>query len=122
MPRPESGSRTQNAVLLEANGIDNDGRTTYAAATIVIVRYAKKIREAGDGTSDPQTGQGEVIVGDYIPVGSLLWIGDYADFDIDNPGTLLRVVAYNEVPDIKGRYYHRTVTIERVETKITLTG
>lgn len=113
--RPEDSHRTDWAVLWEATGIDDYGNPTISSTPVdVAVRWETTKRRGGDPNSDAAATDIKAVVGRTVPLGSAMWIGRIADL----PGTaelpesdVMRVVDYTEVPDVKGRYLRRQVTL-----------
>jgi hypothetical protein len=124
MPAPESRRRYQKAVLWPYAGVDRYGMVVRGEAREILVRWetGRKAPEGPDGkTLDLRF---QVHVGEEIPLDSLMRLGSLEDWygtngtggeDAGAEDEVCRVVSYREVPDVKGRHFRRTVSLERFQ-------
>ena len=121
MPAPEVSDRYQDAVLWPANGWDNHGRPTVGTPCGIKVRWLTKRSRVQDAQGNTLMLDATAIVGQRITVGSRMWLGDLDDWlGVGSGGTdneLMEVKAYNETPDLKGRFTQKTVGLMRLHSK-----
>lgn len=115
MPDVSVVNLKQKAVLWAYLGTDRYGQPKVQAtaqATEIDCRWEQKVQERvnAEGTTIgyPIT----AFVDREIEVGSVMWKGEKANLP-DPLVDLYEVVAYDEVPDIKGRNPVRTVVLDR---------
>jgi hypothetical protein len=127
MPAPERSYRRQKALLWEASGVGDDGRATVAGDFDEIdVRWVKKQTQMLDPQNTVVKVDATVVVGEAVPIGSILWEGSAEDLWASLPGTgtgtgtsyvplsdLFEVVAYRETPDLKARWTRQVVGVNR---------
>lgn len=109
----ESDCRSQDAVLLEADASNNDGEATTEAAAELKVRWEDGQGQIQDGQGDVVTYDATVIVGQDIPMDSVLYLGTEDARTDDTDPEYYRVVATKSIPDVKGRNFRRTVFLAR---------
>lgn len=122
MPPLERSHRRQKAVLwAPLPGLDNYGERRVAAPREILVRWVDTLASAPgtQGGSDPH--DATAVVGEAIPVGSILWKGALADWTPTSSG-LMQVVRYGETPDVKNRFTARQVALRRYGDKLPATG
>lgn len=117
MPDIEVSDLDQTAVLWPATGaVDRYGEPAVGDGEEIAVRWEWRQSEA----PGPQGGtillDAVAVVNQAITKGSLMWLGELADW----PGTadggdedVMRVATYGEIPDLKGRSIRRVVGLQR---------
>lgn len=121
MPNQETSHRFQTALLWPYAGIDDYGQPIVSSTPQEIrVRWEHTRTEMTDPQGNTIVVDATAVVAQKVTIGSEMWLGDYAD---DWLGTgsgsggdddeVMRVVAYDEVPDVKGRVKWRQVGLQR---------
>ncbi len=110
----ESDCREQDAVLLEADDYNNDGEPTTAAAVALKVRWEDGQGQIQDGQGDVVTYDATVIVGQVVPMESVLYLGTEEVRTADTDPEYYRVVGTKSIPDVKGSNFRRTVFLARL--------
>jgi hypothetical protein len=117
MPPIETDARFQKAVLWQMSGVDDYGEPRIDYTEELSVRWEDRRTQMPDPLGNMITVDATAVVDKRIEMESLVWKGE-----VDNlPGTsftaeldeLMVVVAYTEVPDVKGRFYRRTVGLKK---------
>lgn len=112
----ETSSLHQKAVLWEYSGLDRYGDVTVSSPSEIDVRWEKSVAENTGPETSAETSTIEVVVDQDIAIGSILRLGtlssisDLEDSEIDE---LYQVVDNTKIPDIKGRSFYRSVTLNR---------
>lgn len=113
MPAIETAYRRQKAVLWPWSGYDSYAEPLRGEPVEIDVRWLNKSREVPGPQGSPITVDATAVVDREIVVGSLMWLGELADWygtgSAGDDTALMEVVAYGEVPDLKGRDIRRTV-------------
>ena len=112
MPAVEIQDRRQFATLWRLAGYDNYGNPTVAAPREIKVRSELGIAEAIDAQATPIAVTSTLFVAERITMGSIIRRGKLRDVPVP-PNALEEVVNYEEVPDLKGRQFQRTITLRR---------
>ena len=113
MPDIETQGRHQQAVLWEAAGLDD-----YAKPTVneqrqeILVKWNEQRQESLDAQGNTIVIDATAVVGQEIPVFSIMKLGTIEDLG-DAPTGLKMVVNYSETRDIKGRGIFRSVGLMR---------
>ena len=114
MPSPEVANLKQKAVLWAASGRDDYGGRTLAAAVELKVRWEDTSAEGGDPKSEAAAKSVTVHTDQAVAVGSEMWLGELDDLvGTASPGDIHVVTAITSVPDVKGRKYKYTLTLDR---------
>lgn len=110
MPGPKKQGRCQQAVLWEYHSDGNDGTPRVSSPVGMMVRW----ESAKSGMTSPKDDNvaitATVIVDRKVAIGSVFWLGSMATLPT-SPTELMRVVDYKEVPDLKGRSFHKTAML-----------
>lgn len=102
----------QTAVLWMASGShSSNGEPTLLAPIELKVRWQEKRSETLDATNDRVATDATVVVDREIKEGSILWKGKLTDHITGTSTNYKQVVAYSEIPDVKGRKFRRVVTL-----------
>lgn len=126
MPPLEATDRLQTATVWEATGnTDQEGRPTVSAALELSpgsldggVRWVDKFSQAQDASGNTVGTDVTVVTNRNIPIGSIMWLGESADFVEANADDLYEVVAINDMPDIKGRFTRRVRMLKRFRSTL----
>ncbi len=114
MPSLEVSSLHQKAVLWTAAGLDDERVVTINAAIEISVRVERKRKESSNAQANPIATVLMVWVDREIAIGSIMWIGTLEAWNTLSPkANLKQVIAYEEIPDIKGRESERIVTLQK---------
>lgn len=105
--------RPQQAMLRKSSGVGNYGRPTFETVKEVSVRWEEVNRQIIDNNGDRVAVDATVMVGEEVPVDSELWKGTLEHDSTPADGKLYEVIAYEEIPDLKGRTLERTVLLRR---------
>jgi hypothetical protein len=105
MPAPESDYRFQTCQMWARTGDDEYGNPIVAPAVQLTVRWENKQLEMIDPKGQPIRIDALVITVDSIPVGSILLLSGSSDY--------MEAVAYDDIPDVKGRVFRKTVGLKR---------
>jgi hypothetical protein len=102
----------QYAVLWMASGSHNaTGEPTLNTPTEIKVRWEENRAETLDSKNDRVAIDANVAVDREITEGSILWKGKLLDHTTGTSTNYKQVVAYSEIPDVKGRNPRRLVTL-----------
>jgi hypothetical protein len=130
MPDISVAMLEQNAVVWPIAGYDDYGSIVVSNPIQIPCRWDDVLRQVLSPQGETVTTDATVIVDREIPVGSLMWQGrlkDWSDALGNNPlrvsivdmvKSLREVKSYNASPDIKGRFYTRTVGLIRYKGKL----
>lgn len=116
MPDPETTYLTQKAVLWSANGYDNDGEPKVNAGEEIDVRWEWDEKDTNDPNARKVNRVATVRVDREIEVGSWMWLGELDKYAATKEK--YEVLAYKEVPDVKGRKFSRVVTLGRASAEL----
>lgn len=118
MPSIESQNRFQDTTLWTPSGVDRNGELTVNSPVNIKTRWDASLTASINETGTPTASNGTVVVDIDVEEGSIMRLGLIAD--LPNPVTtgLYEVVSFNKVPDIKGRKFHRTVTLKRYKGQL----
>lgn len=117
MPSIETACRHQKAVLWMANSFNDQGEQTIGAAVSLDVRHEIGHRSMTNPKGKLIAVDSIAVVDRAITVGSIFWPGNLDDV-ADPPVDLLRVAAYAETPDVKGRDIRRTIGLVRYDNAL----
>jgi hypothetical protein len=116
MPAQETKGRHQKAVLWEVSGTDRFGNQTHSGPTELTVRWEYGQTTGLDSQGNTITIDATVQVNQRIGVGSKMWLGELIDWygtgSGDQDNTIMHVVNYNDVPDLKGRNSRKQVLLK----------
>lgn len=113
MPAIEVSGLAQKAALWVSRDIaDDHGEPTVSAAIEINARWEKRTYEAITSDATPVAITGAIMVDRSIPEGSIMRLGELSSVP-SPPDYLVQVVSCDEVPDVKGREYQRTVTVRK---------
>jgi len=122
MPALESSGRKQKAVLWAANGLDGYGQYKVDSPVEIVVRWEESKSEVQSGNSDTIAVDAEATVDQVMAVGSLLYLGDEVTYNAAiAAGTSVyryRVVAFDSIPDAKGRHFDRRALLAKESTSL----
>lgn len=120
MPAPELDYRFQRAQLWERIGDDEHANPIISTRVELKVRWENKQIEMLTPSGQPIKIDALVIVVRDIKVGSIMWEGCEDDLpdDLSTITKLMEVVAFDNIPDVKGRIQRRTVGLKRYNDKI----
>ena len=113
MPTNETSHQTQKAVLWAANGHDDYGEWKVDTAVEIDIRLQQGSSKVKDSHGNLILVDSTAVVGQEVPVGSVLWVGSL-DEVADTPVNLLQVKDALYVPDVKGRKVRRTLLLVRL--------
>ena len=113
MPSVESASRNQSAVLWAKSSLDNFGKPTVDSPLEIYVRWEEKLKESIDSQANAIAVDATVWVAQEITVGSIMWLGTLAEWNASEKTNLKQVVGYRSIPNIKGRLFEQTVTVQK---------
>lgn len=113
MVNVETQDLNQDAVLWTPEGFDGDGNTRFSDPVDISVRWEDGSNEVRNPQAHPIGYSATVKVDRVIPINSKLYLGTIAALPVGfNVSTDARTVTSNDnVPDIKGRYTERYVTV-----------
>ena len=128
MPSVEVDHRYQSALFWPYGGVDANGQPKHGNPVAIRVRFSHTRREAKrpDGTS--VTLDAQAVVGQLIPIDSWFWVdprpieqqqyvssllywANTASAAADNERMI--VVTYDGTPDLRHRYFQRTIGLMR---------
>lgn len=118
MPANELDDRKQTAVLWRATGqFDLYGESVVDEPEELLVRWINKRTQMADGNGNSVSVDAQVIVGEDIPLGSRMWLGELSDwYGTGSAGSgteAMHVVAFAKTPDIDARFYFRKAGLTR---------
>lgn len=109
----ETTGRKQKATLWAAGTESTSiGQKKVLAAVEIDVRWEEKQQDALNEQGETIRVDALVVVGQDIAVGSLMWLGELADWSAAT-GNLKEVVAFSKIPSLKGTRFRRTVSLVR---------
>jgi len=109
----ETASRHQKATYWAAGTeTTDDGRKKVLAATEITVRWNNKQSDAIAPEGELIRVDATVVVDRDVEIGSLMWLGEKADWSA-SVGGLNEVVTFSKVPNVKGTRYRRVVGLVR---------
>lgn len=115
MPPMEKRHRKQKAVLWPILGVDEFNEPTYDDPVELNVRWTWKNMQAVSPTGSPMALDAQVVVGEVVYIGSLMWEGTLADWygtgSAGDDDAVMYVVTSNETADLKNRPNHRRRTL-----------
>jgi len=106
----ETAGRKQKATLWAVAGRDREGRPTVSAGVEILVRWEKATEEIISDEALSLVASDVLMTDQEIAEGSIIWKGALADVP-DPPTDLREVISNEEIPDVKGRSYQRTVVL-----------
>lgn len=119
MPPIETSARHQTALYFPWAGIDDYGQPIVSASpTELRVRWSYRREEMADPQGNAITVDAVVVVDRRVTIGAEMWLGSLDDWLGTGSGSagsddeVMRVAAYNETPDIKGRKRRRVVGLQ----------
>ena len=112
MPALEDQFRYQKITVLQAAGFDAYGKRTVSAAKGMRARWNQRKREGYDVAGHLITIEGDLVVGQDVPIGSIVWLGDVDDYTATS-GDLMVVVGFDSTPDLKARWNFRIAQLAR---------
>lgn len=123
MPSLEQMDRNQWALWWDPVGVDEHNRRTFRPPAAFRVRWVQKRRELTNAQGDTLVTDGTVVLGRDIPVGSLLWLGEEADWygtgSNNEDDRVMEVISVDKTPDLKGRVTRYEATVMRYTDTIT---
>lgn len=111
----ETSDLNQKAVLWTVSGVDSYSRPTLSVGIEIPVRWVHKKTESLDLKGRVVSSDATVIVDREIAIGSIVWKGELTNLPspVSSVTDLYEVMDYRESPDIKGRYFRRTIILMR---------
>lgn len=124
MPHPEQDYRFQKAQMWEKVGDDGYGNPIISVRVELCVRWENKQIEMIDPDGQPIRVDALVQYIEDIEVGSIMWLGCEDDLpDSGIPTTkLMEVVAFDDIPDVKGRVFRKTFGLKRYNQLLPVIG
>jgi len=114
MPSPEVANLKQYATLWAVSGYDDYGGRTLAEPAEIKVRWESTKTEGEDPKSEVAAKSVTVHADRSVAVGSEMWLGRLSDLSgTASPGDVHVVTAITSVPDVKGRKFKYTLTLDR---------
>src|SRR5262245_35698622 len=117
MPGAERRDQPQPAVLLRKLGVDEANEPVLADAEEILVRCIKGRAQVPDPQGTLITLDARALVTEEIAIGSLLWLGELADWlgtgSVAVNTELHEVVTYTETNDLKGRHTTRRLGLRK---------
>jgi hypothetical protein len=107
MPTPETDYRFQTCNMWPRVGDDSYGNPLLGEPQTIKVRWENKQIEMIDPKGQPIRLDALVITVDTIPMGSILLLSGSTDY--------MEAVAYDNIPDVKGRVFRKTVGLKRYQ-------
>lgn len=114
MPRLQARRRHQKALLWAASATDvsDAGARKVSAAIEIDVRWEDVQTEITDSQGNVISVVAKVIVDQDVTIGSIMWLGTHETV-ADPPVDLKKVVAFSNIPDVKGRSFRKKVMLAR---------
>lgn len=112
MPRPEVASLKQYAVLWPFLRYDEKGEPVVSSPIEIRVRWLDAFSENANADEGTKTSSPTIEVDREIAIGGILWKGRLTEVS-GSPSGLVMVIGSNSTPDIKGRFYARSVSTVR---------
>lgn len=114
----ESMGRTQKAVLWAAGTTSTSiGRKKVSAAVEIDVRWENVQRDALGDDGETIVTDATVQVYQDVAVGSLVWLGELADWST-SVGGLHEVVTVGKIPNLKGTRFRRILGVIRYSNSL----
>lgn len=117
MATPETAWRSETATLWAASSQhDAEGRRRVSAGVEIAVRWEDGRGQSVDERGTPIAYDATVVVGQAVPVGSILFRGTLAQWaaaSSTSPSGLYEAVQFREARDVKGRAVRREVRLAR---------
>ncbi len=121
MPAPELNGRHQKALLWTIVGRDRYAQPIVSGPVELDVRWNDVFKEVLDPLGNLITIEAEVVAGQNIPVGCIMWSGGLDDL----PGTgnvpesnLMLVRFSNSIPDLKARFFYNKLSLIRYKDSL----
>ena len=130
MPPPEEGERRQTAILWAVSPSDGLSPRTGPYGEIIVedpveirVRWVDRSSQTIGPTANTISYDSVAVVGQAIPIGSLMWLGTLEDYYGTGEGDvqsnrIMQVDEYKETPDLKGREVLRSVGLMRYKNRL----
>lgn len=119
MPPIETSDLHQTAVLWPADGsYDEYGNPAIGEPVEVSVRWEFCREEVVGPQGSPTALDAMAVVDRVVPIDSRMWLGTLDDWygesgSAGEDDEVLTVATYNEIPDVRGREFRRTVGLTR---------
>lgn len=110
MPVPELDYRFQDCTMWPRTGDDRYANPVVGEAQTLKVRWEDKQLEMIDPKGQPIKIDALLHTVDIIPVGSILLLSGSSSY--------MEAVAFDNIPDIKGRHYRKTVGLKRYTDRL----
>lgn len=109
----ERVSIPQKAILWRFSSFDNYGQPIVSAAEEIDCEWPLGLSEANANQDSKESASDEVVVNESIALHSILWFGGEDDLPTGTatPSPLYTVTAKRIQPDIKGRAFRYTLTV-----------
>lgn len=117
MPQ-ETDFLDQKAVLWLKSTYDAAGEQVVSEPIEISVRWEADRREILGPNETPIASTAVVMVDRNIPEGSIMWQGELTSLPDELTEGIHEVVAYSEVPDLKGRNFQRTVILAKYKGEL----
>lgn len=102
----------QRAVLWPFDSYGPEGELRVGAAVEISVRWSVSIASGQGDTTDSFSKNSTLSVDRTIAVGGVIRLGRKKQLP-DPPDDIYEITGYEEVPDIKGRNFHRSITVRK---------
>lgn len=114
MPRLQARRRHQKALLWAASATDvtDAGARKVSAAIEINVRWEDVQTEITDSQGNVISVVAKVVMDRDVTLGSIMWLGTFETV-ASPPVNLKKVVAFSDIPDIKGRSFRKTIMLSR---------
>lgn len=116
----ERVSIPQKAVLWRFSSFDNYGAPIVSAPEDIDIEWPQGFSESNANQDSKESMSDEVVVNESYPLHSILWFGDYNDLPSGtaNPSPLYKITGRRIQPDIKGRAFRYTLTVQRFSSTL----
>ena len=111
MPDNEINCRYQDAVVWEQISYNDFGEVTVGTSKNIKVRIEKGKKEVLDPSGNRIASPIELAVGEHIPVGSLVWLGNPKTMPEETELQVYQTTSYQEIPDVSFRKKDRWVKL-----------
>ena len=117
MPPQETSHRFQTVTYWAKGGTDAYAQPTLSTPVELLARWEFRRAEALDAQGRTVALDAFAVLDRAVAVGGLMWLGEYEDWlgtgSAGDDDELMEVVTYDEIPDVKGRFYERTAGLRK---------
>lgn len=120
MPPVEDSFMVDTAVLWAAGAVGIHGELAMNAPIEIDCRWSEQDGTGAgvEGGTNPMDARVEVDLD--VPIGSIMWKGELADWNPSLPQRLLQVVSFSADKDVKGRWTSRRLGLRRFRGNLPL--